>query len=224
MYPLKGFTSMLSFLLTDSHTGFVASSHHSRSGYLARQAGLALLASLFIAASAHVAVPLPFTPVPFTLQPFAVLLVGMLFSPAVAFGALVAYLCEGAGGLPVFTPGGLPGVARLLGPTGGYLFAYPVAAAVASALPKLFSSRHRFAAYAVSGSAAMLLIYACGALWFSYALHIPLSAAFAATVTPFAASDAIKVCAAAGIASALKAHGSDSGRQGGDQRSLASKT
>ncbi len=208
---------MYSFSLTDSHTGIVAS-HHSRAERVARLAAQAMLASLFIAVSAHVAVPLPFTPVPFTLQPFAVLLVGMLLSPVVAFSALAAYLCEGAAGLPVFTPGGLPGVARLIGPTGGYLFAYPVAAALVSALPRLFSSRHRFAAYAMSGSAAMLLVYACGSLWFSYALHLPFAAALAATVTPFALSDAVKVCAAAGIANALKAHGSGPQVQAKDQR------
>ncbi len=198
------------FSLTDLPIGAPAFVPRSRAEQFAGQAVLALAASLFVALSAHIAVPLPFTPVPFTLQPFAVLLVGMLLTPALAFSALVVYLCEGAAGLPVFTPHGLPGIARLIGPTGGYLFAYPVAAALAGTLPKLLPARRRFVGYAAAGTVAMLLVYFCGALWFSYALHLPFAATVASTVTPFAASDAVKICAAAGIASALKAHGNGS--------------
>ena len=102
---------------------------------------LALVGSVFVALCAHVAVPLPFTPVPFTLQPFAVLLVGMVLGPAVGFATLVAYLIEGILGLPVFTPVGVPGIARLFGPTGGYLLAYPLAAALAGRVPCCLSTR-----------------------------------------------------------------------------------
>ena len=166
-------------------------------------AGLALASSLFVAACAHIVVPLPFTPVPFTLQPFAVLLTGMLLGPQLGFAALALYLAEGAAGLPVFTPAGLPGIARLLGPTAGYLFAYPVAAALAGAVPRLLSRWKTFAAYAFGGAVAMLVVYAAGALWFSHALHLPAGPALAGAVLPFAPSDAVKICAAAGIASAL---------------------
>src|SRR5205823_3819064 len=76
----------------------------------------------------QIAVPLPGTPVPMTLQPLAVLLVGGWLGAGLGAGSLVFYLLLGAAGLPVFTPYGLPGIARLLGPTGGYLLAYPVAA------------------------------------------------------------------------------------------------
>lgn len=176
----------------------------SRSTDLLSSAGLAVAGSLFVAACAHIAVPLPFTPVPFTLQPFAVILVGMLLGPELGFAALAAYLAEGAAGLPVFTPAGLPGLARLLGPTAGYLFAYPVAAALAGAVPRLLPRMKRFAAYALAGAVAMLVVYLSGALWFSHALHLPLGATLAGAVLPFAASDAVKVCAAAGIASALQ--------------------
>ncbi|NUP54776.1 MAG: biotin transporter BioY, partial [Gemmatimonadaceae bacterium] len=84
-----------------------------------------------LALSAQLALPMPGTPVPLTLQPFVVVLAGLLLGPADAAAAMVLYLAAGAAGLPVFAPMGAPGLARLLGPTGGYLLAYPVAAAVA---------------------------------------------------------------------------------------------
>ncbi len=93
--------------------------------------GLAVvLGAATVAVAAQVAVPLPFTPVPMTLQPLAVLVVGGVLGARLGAAALVLYVALGALGLPVFTPVGLPGAARLLGPTGGYLLAYPVAAAV----------------------------------------------------------------------------------------------
>src|SRR6266849_2566349 len=92
---------------------------------------LAVAATALVAACAHISLPLPFTPVPLTLQNFAVLLVGMALGPVAGFSAMVLYLVEGALGLPVFTPYAVGGVAHLLGPTGGYLFSYPIAAATA---------------------------------------------------------------------------------------------
>jgi len=88
-----------------------------------------MLGALFVAAAAQVAVPLPGTPVPMTLQPLAVLLVGGLLGARLGAASMVLYLALGIAGLPVFTPTvPLFGIARLLGPTGGYLLAYPVAA------------------------------------------------------------------------------------------------
>jgi biotin transport system substrate-specific component len=88
-----------------------------------------VLGALLVALAAQVAVPLPGTPVPMTLQPMAVLLVGGLLGARLGALSMILYLAMGAAGLPVFTPTvPLFGVARLLGPTGGYLLAYPVAA------------------------------------------------------------------------------------------------
>ncbi len=171
---------------------------------LAARCSIALAGSAFVALCAHVSVALPVTPVPFTFQPFAVLLVGMLFGPAVGFGALAAYLCEGALSLPVFTPVGAPGVARLLGPTGGYLFAYPFAAALAGWFPRLFVRWNRFLAYALAGALAMLLVYASGAAWFSSVLNLPFTAALTGAILPFAGPDAIKVCIAAAMVASLQ--------------------
>jgi biotin transport system substrate-specific component len=88
-----------------------------------------ILGAAFVALAAQIAVPLPGTPVPMTLQPLAVLLVGGLLGARLGATSMVLYLALGIAGLPVFTPTvPLLGVARLLGPTGGYLLAYPVAA------------------------------------------------------------------------------------------------
>src|ERR1700753_1234762 len=98
---------------------------------LAGKALLVIGATAFVAACAHVSLPLPFTPVPLTLQNFAVILLGMALGPVAGFSAMVLYLAEGALGLPVFTPYSSGGIAHLLGPTRGVLFSYPLAAATA---------------------------------------------------------------------------------------------
>ena len=93
-----------------------------------RRAVAVVLGAALVAAAAQVTGVIPGTPVPFTLQPLAVLIVGGLLGPSLGASSLILYLVLGAAGLPVFTPIGLPGAARLIGPTGGYLLAYPVAA------------------------------------------------------------------------------------------------
>jgi len=105
-----------------------------RNVVLRQAVGVALGAAL-VALAAQVAVPLPGTPVPMTLQPLAVLLVGGLLGARLGATSMVLYLALGIAGLPVFTPTvPLLGVARLLGPTGGYLLAYPLAAFAVGAI------------------------------------------------------------------------------------------
>src|SRR2546425_7805287 len=85
--------------------------------------------AVLVAAAAQVSIPLLGTPVPMTLQPMAVLLVGGLLGPRLGALSMILYWAMGAAGLPAFTPTvPLFGIARLLGPTGGYLLAYPIAA------------------------------------------------------------------------------------------------
>ena len=98
----------------------------------------ALAGALLVAAAAQVAIPVPGSPVPFTLQPMAVLIVGGLLGARYGALSLIAYLAMGSAGLPVFTPVGAPGFARLLGPTGGFLLAYPFAAAVTGTIVRRF--------------------------------------------------------------------------------------
>ena len=94
-----------------------------------------LLGALVVAVAAQVAIPLPGTPVPMTLQPMAVLLVGGLLGGPLGALSMILYLAMGVAGLPVFTPTvPLVGFARLFGPTGGYLLAYPIAAYAVGAI------------------------------------------------------------------------------------------
>jgi biotin transport system substrate-specific component len=98
-----------------------------------RRAIAVLLGVLAVAAAAQVAIPVPFSPVPMTLQPLAVLAVGGLLGASAGVGALILYIVLGALGLPVFAGGGA-GVLHLVGPTGGYLLAFPLAAGATGAL------------------------------------------------------------------------------------------
>src|SRR2546430_14985317 len=94
-----------------------------------------VLGAALVAVAAQVSIPLPGTPVPMTLQPLAVLLVGGLLGGPLGALSMILYLAMGAAGLPVFTPTvPLVGVARLFGPTGGYLLAYPIAAYAVGAI------------------------------------------------------------------------------------------
>jgi biotin transport system substrate-specific component len=103
------------------------------SSRIGRKAVPVALAALLVAISAQVVVPVPLSPVPMTLQPLAVLVVGGLLGAAAGVSALILYIALGALGLPVFAGGG-SGVLHLIGPTGGYLLAFPVAAGLTGAL------------------------------------------------------------------------------------------
>src|SRR3954454_8054623 len=94
-----------------------------------RIASVLLLAAL-TSAAAQISIPLPFTPVPFTLQPMVVLLGGAALGARLGMAAQIVYLAAGLAGLPVFAASPIlpQGVARLLGPTGGFLMSYPFAA------------------------------------------------------------------------------------------------
>lgn len=163
-----------------------------------RSAGIVLVGSLLLAICAHVSVPLGFTPVPLSLQPFGVLLLGLLLSPRMAVTTLVAYLAEGAVGLPVFAPTVIGGLAHLLGPTGGYLMAYPVSAGLISFLWRRMG--HGFSMALFSAALGDLLILASGAAWLAVGTHAMRLSAISAGMLTFVPGDALKVAVAAGIA------------------------
>lgn len=120
-----------------------------------RRSAALLAGALVVGLAAQVALPLPGTPVPFTLQVPAVLMAGVLLGPRMGAASMVLYLALGVMGLPVFAPVGPAGLARLLGPTGGYLLAYPLAAAVAGQLSGGGTSWRALAGGLLAGLAAI---------------------------------------------------------------------
>jgi biotin transport system substrate-specific component len=128
-------------------------------GLVTRRSVAVALGVALVAVAAQISIPLPGTPVPLTLQPLAVLVVGGLLGPRFGASSLVLYLALGAAGLPVFTPYGVPGLARLLGPTGGYLLAYPAAAFAVGALA---GDGRRLGRLALAVLAGLLLIHLGG--------------------------------------------------------------
>jgi biotin transport system substrate-specific component len=172
---------------------------------LAGKALLIIGASAFVAACAHISLPFPFTPIPLILSNFAVLLVGLVLGPTAAFCAMVLYLAEGAMGLPVFAPNTPGGIAHLMGPTGGYLFAYPVAAAVTGwVVGALKPVTTRFRGALVACIAATLLIFFVGAAWLAHFAHITTAATWTLAVAPFIPGEIVKITAASGIYSTFQ--------------------
>ena len=149
-----------------------------------------------LAAASQIAIPLPGTPVPFTLQPMIVVLAGLMLGPTLGAASMMLYLLVGAVGVPVFTPVGAPGIARLLGPTGGYLIAYPFAAYATGVLARRASSLGGRLGAALAG---MVLIF-LGGLAQLTVLTGSASQAVAVGVTPFALFDVAKAFLAALIA------------------------
>lgn len=160
----------------------------------ARSFALVVAFSLLAALAAQLVVPLPFTPVPVTGQTFAVLLAGALLGSRLGALAMLAYLAEGAAGLPFFY-GGRGGLAHLiLSPTAGYLLSYPLAAyAVGLLAERGWDRRVPTAALAMALGSALILL--CGWAWL--ARFTSPSAAFATGVAPFIAGDILKVALAA---------------------------
>ena len=165
---------------------------------------LAVTATAFVAVCAHVSLPLPFTPVPIVLSDFAVLLVGMVLGPVAGFCAMVLYLAEGAIGMPVFSPHGPGGMFQLMGPTGGYLFSYPIAAAIAG-LAGLLARKNKvaFTSAVLAGAVAIAVILTGGALWLNH-IGFGSSSTWNLAVTPFLFGSLAKVTAAALIFSSTR--------------------
>jgi len=160
---------------------------------LMAQLFLVLAGSALLALSAQVSVP--FYPVPVTGQTLVVLMIGMAYGSRLGTATLLAYLVEGGMGLPVFANGGA-GWAYLLGPTGGYLTGFLVAAFILGLLAERGMGRSP-----VSTALAMLVgtavIYLFGATWLSG--FIGFEKAVAAGVLPFLYGDAAKLIVAAGL-------------------------
>src|SRR6188768_100620 len=164
--------------------------------------GVRLFATLAVAGltmlAAQVSIPLPFTPVPFTLQPMVVLLGGAALGSRLGMTSQVLYLALGIAGLPVFAASPvLPqGFARLVGPTGGYLMSYPIAAFVAGYLAERGFDR-RYATSVLAMFAGLAIIFTFGVLWLAFGAHAGLATAVRTGLVPFIPADIIKVLLAA---------------------------
>jgi biotin transport system substrate-specific component len=160
-----------------------------------------LFVTVLTIVAAQVSMPLPFTPVPFTLQPMVVLLGAAALGSRLGASTQVLYLALGITGLPVFAASPvLPqGLARLLGPTGGYLMSYPLAAFLTGYLAERGLDR-RYLTSAAAMSAGLAIIFTCGVLWLAFGVpHAGLSSAVATGLVPFLPADIIKVFLAATV-------------------------
>ena len=158
------------------------------------------------ALSAQVSVSIPLTPVPLTLQPMVVLMAGLALGPRLGMASQFVYLAIGVAGLPVFAAAPLPpGVFRLLGPSGGFLMAYPFAAYLAGLLgTRGFDRRYLTSLFAMASG--MVVIYAAGTVWLALFARVPGAgaavgwpSALAMGVYPFLLADALKLVFASAV-------------------------
>jgi biotin transport system substrate-specific component len=152
---------------------------------------LALIGSVLLTLSAKVQVP--FYPVPMTMQTLVVLLLGMALGPRLGTAAVLLYLAEGAVGLPVFagTPARGIGIAYMLGPTGGYLLGFVIAAGLTG---WIVERRRDWAGLAAAVIGGTMMIYVPGVLWLSG--FVGMDQAVALGVLPFLFGDLAKAALA----------------------------
>jgi biotin transport system substrate-specific component len=160
-----------------------------------RQVGLVIGFSLLTALAAQVVIPIG--PIPITGQTFAVLLTGALLGPRLGAIAMIVYLVEGASGLPFFS-GGHFGLLHLVGPTGGYLIAFPAAAYITGAFAEHGWDR-RFLTAAAAMAIGSAIIMLSGWAWFSVVMHTSPMLTLYATVIKFIPGDIIKISLAAAV-------------------------
>jgi len=157
--------------------------------------GLVVAFGTLMGVLAQISIPLPFTPVPVTGQTFGVLLTGALLGSRRGGAAMLVYLAEGIAGLPVFALGH-SGLATILGPTGGYLLSYPVAAFAVGFLTERGWDRAflRSAAAMVLGE---VVIYTVGLSWLAH--FVGSSRVLALGFLPFLPGDVAKLLLAAAV-------------------------
>jgi len=167
-----------------------------------KQLRMMVYASLFAALTVVGAfLAIPIGPVPIVLQNMFVYLAGLLLGARWGLASVGVYLLAGACGLPVFA-GGLGGLGRLIGPTGGYLIGYLPAVFL---IGKIAKRNHPQAVYDVLAMiCGTLVLYACGVSWLKIVSGMPPAKALAVGMYPFLIGDALKIAAAAVIARALR--------------------
>jgi biotin transport system substrate-specific component len=172
-----------------------------RSTVLAKQIAIVICASAIIAVCARLSLPLPFTPVPLSLVNFGVLLVGLSLGSRRGFAAAALYLSWGAMGLPVFASAGPGGFAQMLGPTGGYLWSYPLVAFLAGWIAERGGAS--FVRNLAAAMAGEVVLFAAGISWLAIMTHSWRQAAFFG-LYPFLFAEVSKVMVAAAAALRLR--------------------
>ena len=155
---------------------------------------------ILMSLGAFVRIPLPFSPVPLTLQTFFVLLSGACLAGNPGMFSQLAYVSLGMAGLPLFTAAG-SGLLYLLGPTGGYLFGFILAALFIGRLIK----------YNATGVSSVFILFcladfillSCGALWLKLVTGCSFTQAIFMGFLPFIPGDLLKAAAAAVIYSRI---------------------
>jgi biotin transport system substrate-specific component len=160
-----------------------------------RQVGLVIGFSLLTFLAAQVVIPVG--PIPITGSTFAVLLTGALLGSRLGAMAMIAYLIEGASGLPFFA-GFHGGLLHLMGPTGGYLIAFPAAAYITGAFAEHGWDR-RFLTAAAAMAIGSAIVMLSGWAWFSVIMHTSPMLTVYATVIKFIPGDIIKISLAAAV-------------------------
>lgn len=160
-----------------------------------RSVSLVVAFSLLTALAAQIVIPIGLIPI--TAQTFAVLLTGALLGSRLGAMAMIVYLIEGASGLPFFY-GGHGGPAHLLGPTGGYLVAFPAGAFIVGAFAENGWDK-RFLTAVVAMAVGSLVILLAGWAWFMVLTHASPLAAFKISVAPHIVGDVVKILLAAAV-------------------------
>lgn len=160
------------------------------------RAGAVLFAVALTGAASQLSLTVPWTAVPFTMQPVAVLLAGAVLGARLGALSQALYLLLGVTGAAMFalSPVLAPGIGRLLGPTAGFLMAFPLAAFAAGWLADR-SWTGTYAGAVVSMAAGLAVLYTGGAAW----LALVAGPASVSTLWAFAATDLVKVAVAAGL-------------------------
>jgi biotin transport system substrate-specific component len=169
----------------------------------------ALFAAL-IAAGTFIAIPLPFSPVPIVLQNFFALLGGLILGPILGSAAVGLYLLAGALGAPVFA-GASGGFVHIIGPTGGFLIGYFLAALIGGLIAGAphIEKKTPLWRIIIAVIAGLLLVYVPGVIRLKYALGSPWGTALTAGFLPFIAGDLVKGIAAVIIAPRLRRTAAD---------------
>ena len=171
-------------------------------GSWVRDLALVVAGAAFIAVSAQVSIPLPFSPVPVTGQTFAVLLTGAALGASLGVAATGLYLAAALAGLPVLAPtetgGHLTGSAVLTMPTLGYVVGFMAASAAVGTLAARVLTRSPLGTVAAM-LVGNVVIYGLGLIWLRHALSASWSDAIAWGLTPFLVGDAVKIALAVGV-------------------------